>query len=110
MVWFDPADGRLVATRDAQTLPLGSRIANLDYPLHDWATTVTNCGRICFKNRKVNLSQVFAGQQVGVRQVDEHIWLVTFMHYDLGYFDDETCRLEPIENPFGPTVLPMSPE
>ena len=38
------------------------------------------------------------------------IWLVTFMHYDLGYFDDETCRLEPIENPFGPKVLPMSPE
>src|SRR5687767_10493908 len=85
-------------------------LGDLDYPLHDWATTVTNCGRICFKNRKVNLSQVFAGQQVGVRQVDEHIWLVTFMHYDLGYFDDETCRLEPIENPFGPTVLPMSPE
>ena len=32
----------------------------------------------------------------------ERIWLVTFVHYDLGYFDDETCRLEPIENPFGP--------
>ena len=32
------------------------------------------------------------------------------MHYDLGYFGDETCRLEPIENPFGPKVLPMSPE
>ena len=30
--------------------------------------------------------------------------------YDLGYFDDETCRLEPIDNPFGPKVLPMSPE
>jgi len=29
---------------------------------------------------------------------------------EIGYFDDETCRLEPIENPFGPTVLPMSPE
>jgi hypothetical protein len=24
-----------------------------------------------------------------------------------GYFDDEACRLEPIENPFGPKVLPM---
>src|SRR3990170_4121711 len=35
-------------------------LGELDYPLHDWATTVTNCGRICFKNRKVNLSQVFA--------------------------------------------------
>ena len=67
---------------------------------------MTHCGRICFKGRKVNLSQVFAGQQVGVRQVTERVWLVTFMRYDLGYFDDETCRLEPIENPFGPTVLP----
>ncbi len=38
------------------------------------------------------------------------IWLVTFMDYDLGYFDDETCRLEPIDNPFGPKLLPMSPE
>jgi hypothetical protein len=27
------------------------------------------------------------------------------MDYDLGYFDDETCRLEPLENPFGPKVL-----
>jgi putative transposase len=57
----------------------------------------------------VNLSHVFAGQNVGVTQVGERIWLVTFMQYDLGYFDDETCRLEPIENPFGPKVLPMSP-
>jgi hypothetical protein len=34
----------------------------------------------------------------------------TFMQHDFGYFDDETCRLEPIENPFGPKLLPMSPE
>ena len=80
------------------------------YPFHDQTITVTHCGRICFHGRKVNLSHVFAGQNVGVTQVGERIWLVTFMHYDLGYFDDETCRLEPIENPFGPKVLPMSPE
>jgi putative transposase len=85
-------------------------LPDLTYPLHDWTSTVTTCGRICFKKRKVNLSLVFAGQRVGVKQVDERIWLVSFMHYDLGYFDDETCRLEPIENPFGPVVLPMSPE
>ena len=30
--------------------------------------------------------------------------------YDLGYFDDETCRLELIENPFGPKVLPIRSE
>ena len=90
----------------------------LDYPLHDWTATVTHCGRICFKRRKVNLSQVFAGQNVGVKQVTDRIWLVSFMDYDLGYFDDETCRLEPIEIPSGPKCylclrnnpLPMCPE
>ena len=34
-------------------------------------------------------------------QVSDQIWLVSFMDYDLGYFDDETCRLEPIANPRG---------
>ena len=80
-------------------------LEDLSYPFHDQTVTVTRCGRICFKGRKVNCSHVFAGQNVGVTQVGDRIWLVTFMQYDLGYFDDETCRLEPIENPFGPTVM-----
>jgi len=42
-------------------------------------------------------------------ELDDRIWLVTFIDYDLGYFDDETCRLEPLANPFVPKVLPMSP-
>ncbi|WP_348636236.1 PepSY-associated TM helix domain-containing protein [Sphingomonas sp. LaA6.9] len=33
-VWFDPADGHVVGTRDALTLPLGSRIFNIAYPVH----------------------------------------------------------------------------
>jgi putative transposase len=85
-------------------------LEDLTYPFHDGTFTVTQCGRICFRGRKVNLSHVFAGQNVGVTQVGDRIWLVTFMQYDLGYFDDETCRLEPIENPFGPKVLPMCSE
>jgi hypothetical protein len=48
--------------------------------------------------------------QASVTQVGDHIWLVTCMHYDLGYFDNETCRLEPIANPFGPKVLPVRSE
>jgi putative transposase len=85
-------------------------LAELAYPFHDATFTVTHCGRLCFKGRKVNLSHALAGQNVGVTQVGDRLWLVTFMQYDLGYFDDETCRLEPIANPFGPKVLPMSPE
>ena len=85
-------------------------LEDLTYLFHDATFTVTHCRRICFKGRKVNLSHALAGQNVGVTQVGYHLWLVTFMQYDLGYFDDEACRLEPIENPFGPKVLPMSSE
>ncbi|WP_313102048.1 PepSY-associated TM helix domain-containing protein [Brevundimonas sp.] len=33
-VWFDPADGRIVGTRDAMGLPLGLRVINAQYPIH----------------------------------------------------------------------------
>ena len=46
--------------------------------------------------RKVNLCHVFAGLSVGVTPLGERVWLVTLMHYDLGYFDDEAGRVEPI--------------
>ncbi|MHA3320708.1 integrase core domain-containing protein [Legionella pneumophila] len=84
-------------------------LAEVEYPFHDKTITVTNCGRVCLGGKKINLSVVFAGQNVGIKEVQDKIWLVSFMNYDLGYFDDETCRLEPVENPFGPKVLPMSP-
>ena len=43
-------------------------LAPLDYPFHDRTITVTRCGRICFDGRKINLSAVFAGQNVGVKE------------------------------------------
>lgn len=98
-----PADRYQPSARQYQGL------SDIEYPFHDRAVTVTTCGRICFNRQKINLSQVFAGQTVGIKQTDDHIWLVSFMDYDLGYFDDETCRLEPLPSPFGPKVLPMSP-
>jgi putative transposase len=52
---------------------------------------------------------VFAAQNVGIRQEDDQIWLVSFMDYDIGYFDLEACRVDPVANPFGPRVLTMSP-
>jgi putative transposase len=99
-----PAELYLPSARRYQGLP------PLEYPLHDATLTVTQCGRLCFGGRKVNLSVVFAGQNVGVREVADHVWLVTFMHYDLGFFDDQECRVECAPNPFGAKVLPMSPE
>ena len=84
-------------------------LPELEYPFHDRTITVTRCGRICMGPLKINLSQAFAGQRVGVKQVEEKIWLVSFMRYDLGFFDHETCRIESAANPFAAKVSPMSP-
>ena len=84
-------------------------IGDLEYPFHDRTITVTQCGRICIGRRKINLSAVFAGQNVGITEVSEKIWMVTFMHYDLGFFDHEAGRVECAPNPFAAKVLPMSP-
>ena len=62
-----PASRYLPSTRPYQGLD------ELDYPFHDWTAVITTCGRICYQTRKINVSQVFAGQKVGVRQVDEHV-------------------------------------
>jgi hypothetical protein len=94
-----PAECYVPSARPYAGLP------EFDYPFHDRTITVTTCGRICFNRQKINLSTVFAGQKVGIKQVSEQIWLVSFTDYDLSYFDDETCWLEPLENPFGPKVL-----
>ena len=71
-----------------------------DYPYHDRTIRITQCGRICIGKRKINLSTVFAGQTVGIREVADNIWLVSFLDYDLGFFDEEEGRVEPATNPF----------
>ena len=77
-------------------------LPELSYPFHDRDVLVTACGRLCLHRKKINISTVLAGQRVGIKEVDEGIWLVSFMQYDLGYFDLEQRTLQPLENPFGP--------
>lgn len=80
-------------------------LQELAYPFHDRSIMVTNCGRICLRGKKINLSYVFAGQTVGIKEVADGIWLVSFMKYDLGYFDEESSKLEPLEYPFAPEIV-----
>src|SRR5439155_6856150 len=62
-------------------------LSALTYPFHDRDVLVTACGRICLHRKKINISTVLAGQTLGIKEVDDGIWLISFMHYDLGYFD-----------------------
>ena len=97
-----PADLYTPSPRTYDGLP------DLAYPFHDRDILVTACGRICMHRKKINISTVLAGQRLGLKEVDDGIWLVSFMHYDLGYIDLEQRTLQPLDNPFGPRLSPMS--
>jgi hypothetical protein len=58
--------------------------------------------------KKINVSTVLAGQKLGIKEVDDAIWLVSFMHRDLGYIDLEQRTLQTIDNPSGTRLSPMS--
>jgi putative transposase len=63
------------------------------------------------RRRKINLSRVFAAELVGIREVDDQVWRVSFLDFDLGFLDRDQGRVEPAQNPFASEkVLTMSPE
>jgi len=97
-----PAEVYSASARPYDGLP------EITYPFHDRDVVVTACGRICMHRKKINISTVLAGQRLGIKEVDDAIWIVTFMRYDLGYIDLEQRTLQPLDNPFGPRLSPMS--
>ncbi len=97
-----PAELYIPSSRPYTGLP------ELQYPFHDRDILVTACGRICMHRKKINISTVLAGQRLGIKETDDGIWLVSFMHYDLGYIDLEQRTLQTIDNPFGTRLSPMS--
>ena len=97
-----PQDIYSASTRAYNGLP------QVDYPFHDRDVLVTSCGRICMHRKKINISVVMAGQKLGIKEVDDGIWLVSFMRYDLGYIDLEQRTLQTIDNPFGTRLSPLS--
>ena len=84
-----PAELYVPSPRPYDALP------ELTDPFHDRDTLVTACGRLCLHRKRINISTVLAGQKLGIKEVDEGIWLVSFMHYDLGYFDLEQKHCNP---------------
>ena len=82
-----------------------------DYPFHDRSIRLSRFGCIWLGSRKIILSLALAEQLVGIREADDQVWQVSFLQYDLGYFDREQDRVEPGPNPSAPDrVLTMCPD
>jgi len=90
-----PGDVYKKSTRTYTGLP------EISYPGFDKQILISSCGRICIKKLKIHLSKAFANQTVGLKEIDTGIWQVDFMDYTLGYFDDESKKFAPNDDPFG---------
>ena len=90
-----PADVYKKSSKPYQGLP------DVTYPGYDKSLLISNCGRVCFGKQKVHISKAFANQPVGLKEVDSGIWQVDFMSYTLGYFDEESNKFAPSDDPFG---------
>lgn len=90
----------------------------LAYPTMDRTVRVGIGGSIRLPNTKLlYIGEVFTEENVGIKEVDESVWQVSFMNYDLGYFNLKDHKLEIAANPFliktlesSKEVSPMCPE
>lgn len=72
-----------------------------DYNFCDYHGNVTLCGSLyTHKKRRIYIGNAFAGQPLGVKEVDNDIFEVYFMDYLLGYFDENELKFSEAENPF----------
>ena len=89
-----PGDLYQRSTRTYRGLP------DVTYPGYDKSLLISHCGRVCMKKLKIHVSKALANQPVGLKQVDSGVWQVDFMDYTLGYFDEESRKFSPNDDPF----------
>lgn len=77
-----------------------SDIDILEYKSHDKTLNVSSSGSIKLNGESIFISEVLAYQQIGIKKIDDDILKVTFMDYDLGFFDEENYKLMLASNPF----------
>lgn len=72
----------------------------LEYPLHDDVRTTDNTGHIRLLRRRrggVFISSALVNERIGIREVEDGRWLLSFASLDLGYLDPAGKRFEPAD-------------
>lgn len=79
------------AVYTSSTRPFPNRLPEPEYPLHDDVLTVSKTGHLRLGGRRRDpqffLASALRGQRVGVREIADGVWLISFMSLDLGHFD-----------------------
>ena len=75
------------------------RVPEIEYQNALIVRRVRHNGEIKWKGRRIYLSEALAGEPVGLRQSDEHLWDVSFSFYHLGILNEKNGRIEVAKGP-----------
>jgi transposase len=64
-----------------------------EYPSHFEVRRITGNGRMKFKGRVPFVSESLAGQSVGLVEVDDGVWSITFVGFEVGRLDQRTWTI-----------------
>jgi transposase InsO family protein len=76
------------------------QLDSISYPLHDVTCRVAPSGMInssSILQKPIFLTRALIGHYVGLRELDDGRWLVTFAKMDLGHVTADGSRFEPLE-------------
>jgi transposase InsO family protein len=84
--------------------PFPEKLKDPEYPLHDLVVRVRPSGHIYIPGSGRNPGHQFfsialAGQTVGLREIDDDTWLVSFLDYDLAILDLAARKVRPLAPP-----------
>jgi putative transposase len=82
-----------VYARSPRAFP--EKVQDPEYPLHDQTYRVQSTGLLWLARKHTFLlTKALGGERVGVREIGDGRWLVSFMHLDLGHYDYRTKQFE----------------
>jgi putative transposase len=90
------ADRSPAALYCASPRPLPARLPRLEYAGHFEIRRVSSTGTVSWKTRRLFLSEVLDGQDVGFEEVEDGLWTLYFGTVMLGRFDERHGSIHPI--------------
>ena len=77
-----------------RTYPI--RLPQIDYDDDVVVKRVRHSGELYWKGRFIHISQVLAKEPIALKQIDDHLWSISFSFYTIGVFNELTGKASPI--------------
>ena len=82
-----------------RTYPI--RLPQVEYDDDVVVKRVRHSGELYWKGQFIHISQVLAKEPIALKQIDDHLWSISFSFYPLGVLDELTGKVSPLKRTRG---------